>query len=131
MIYGLVSAPLTATDLQRLSATQRKMLRLMVGYSKLPGETWEDMYRRLKIKLANATQNYDVADWADALLKRKQSYLTEVTEHKRCGLLTASWLHSLPEREADLERDGLNMLQQSGEAERVHCLSPIFQCLAF
>ena len=89
ILYGLISAPLTVTDLQRLSVAQRKMLRLMVGYTKLPGETWEDMYRRLKLKLGRAVQNYDVVDWKDELLKRKQSYLTEVAEHKRCGLVSA------------------------------------------
>ena len=87
IMYGLIPAPLTAADLQKLCVAQRKMLRLMVGYTKLPEETWEDMHRRLKRKLADVVRNFDVADWEEELLERKQRYHTEVSEHKRCGLV--------------------------------------------
>ena len=43
-LYGLAVAPLTSADMQYLARTQRRMLRLIVGYVKLPDDTWADMY---------------------------------------------------------------------------------------
>ena len=74
-LYGLTAAPLTTKDEQQLATAQRKMLRLIVGYVKGPDDSWADMYRRLRSKLASALAKKPVGEWVPALKTRKKSLL--------------------------------------------------------
>ena len=64
-LYGLTAAPLTAAEEAHLATTQRKMLRSIVGYVKLPDDSWADMYRRLRGKLEKAMQRRPIRDWVE------------------------------------------------------------------
>ena len=108
-LYGLTSAPLTATDEECLAITQRKMLRNIVGYVKLPDDTWADMYRRLRVKVERAVQHRPVHDWVETLCSNKLRLLTQIETGRRCALTcrVATWspkdvadakLHSRPAR---------------------------------
>ena len=99
-MYGLTTAPLTATDLEKLSAAQRKMLRLMVGYTKFAEDSWEDMYRRLKGKITHAMTAHNIFDWGGELIKRKSEFLKQLIEGRRSGLVHAVHMWS-PKLAAD------------------------------
>ena len=71
-MYGLSVAPLTVADKNYLAATQRKMLRRIVGYKKAPDDTWADMYRQIRTKLQNALQCKPIRDWNEQLQLQKQ-----------------------------------------------------------
>ena len=68
-LYGLSTAPLTATALERLGVAQRKMLRLMVGYVKFTDDSWDDMHRRMSGKISHrdmegrSVQTQAKTDW--------------------------------------------------------------------
>ena len=79
-LYGLSTAPLTAADFEKLDATQRKMLRLMVGFVKLRTDTREDMYRRIKRRLAKIQEHVTIRCWADELRTRKKMLRQRVTQ---------------------------------------------------
>ena len=89
-IYGLSTAPLRAGDVEHFAAVQRKMLRLMVGYVKAEGDTWEDMYQRLKIRIGSALERRPIRLWKEECHARKRALL-EKLEHAE----TAQILQSL------------------------------------
>ena len=90
-MYGLITAPLATAQLEKLNRVERKMLRLMVGYSKLPQEGWDDMYRRLKDNLAQVAASCQMTDWPVELLKRKLAYYQEVVRGTRCPLVQTAF----------------------------------------
>ena len=77
-IYGLSTAPLSAADVEHLAAVQRKMLRLMVGFVKDEGDTWEDMYRRLMTRLEIAFARRPIRLWDGECRSRKLALQTRL-----------------------------------------------------
>ena len=63
-----------------------KMLRLIVGYVKLQEDSWADMFRRLKQKLATLKNHCLVIDWPEALSTRKQKLCDDLQNSKRSQL---------------------------------------------
>ena len=92
-LYGLTTAPLAKKDEEHLAATQRKMLRLMVGYVKLPEDSWEDMYRRLRHKIDKALEKQPVRMWAEMLHANRDKLKAQLAAGTRCTLTcqVASW----------------------------------------
>ena len=92
-LYSLSTAPLKATDLERLAIAQRKMRRLIAGYTKRPDDSWADMYRRLNSKIDRATRQLPVRMWVGELQKSKTRLFSGVTAGA-CGDLLSrvrSW----------------------------------------
>ena len=83
VLYGLTPAPLTQKDCSRLGITQRKMLRLIIGYTKHSDDTWADMYRRLKLRINAATQQTPIQNWETALSQRVHKLHDELQNDKR------------------------------------------------
>ena len=73
-LYGLTTAPLTEADFEKLAVAQRRMLRRIIGWSKLPDQIWEDVYRTLKKKLANGKAQVHIRDWNDELRQQKRKF---------------------------------------------------------
>ena len=48
ILYGLTTCPLTKHDYDQLAVLQRKMLRQIIGWTKLPDDEWDDVYRRIR-----------------------------------------------------------------------------------
>ena len=88
VLYGLSTAPLTSTAVECLAIAQRKMLRLIMGHVKLDGDSWADMYRRLRQKLATAMDKCSVKEWPDELKKRKQKLRRDLIGNSRNPLVT-------------------------------------------
>ena len=51
-LYSLSSTPLTATQLGKLGATQRRMIRKMIGWRRVAEEDWAETGHRMKERLA-------------------------------------------------------------------------------
>ena len=62
--YSLSTTPLTAAELSRLDACQRKMLRKTLGWVRLDDESWEATGQRIKARLEAALQSYPVQPWS-------------------------------------------------------------------
>ena len=92
-LYGLSTAPLTAALFERLAVTQRKMLRLMVGYVKGPEDTWADMCKRLSQKIAAALAKFPGKPWNEELKARKQKMANKMDVGSAPALVLAvhSW----------------------------------------
>ena len=86
VLYGLISSPLNSHDYDRLAITQRKMLREMVGWVKLPDDEWNDVFRRLRIKIQKATDQYPIRMWADEMTLRKTNLQMQIDNGERNGL---------------------------------------------
>ena len=91
-LYGLSTAPLTATALERLGAAQRKMLRLMVGYVKFTDDSWADMHRRMSGKISEALEKYPIGIWKDELSKRKQKLIGKIESGSASELVQSIYL---------------------------------------
>jgi len=63
-LYSLSTTPLTETQLEKLDATQRRMLRKMVGWVRFDGESWEEVGHRMKARLAAAMEKSQVQPWS-------------------------------------------------------------------
>ena len=90
---ALSTAPLTAKDEEQLAVTQRKMLRLIIGYVKTTEDSWADIYRRLRSRLASALAQKTIQEWVPALRTRKERLGKDVAAGARNKLTctVATW----------------------------------------
>lgn len=63
ILYGLVALPLSSTSLQKIEVVQRKMLRKIVGWVRLQGESWEATMHRMKDRVEDALKKHPVMLW--------------------------------------------------------------------
>ena len=92
-LYGLSTAPLTAAHLEKLDATQRKMMRRMLGFVKERDDTWEDAQRRMTRKPTTAIRMFKVRIFSEELARRRQALFTRVAYTSTNPLVTQvfSW----------------------------------------
>ena len=64
VLYSLTTTPMTVTQLNRLDAMQRKMLRRIVGWIRIDDESWHDTGHRMKYRLARALEQHPVQNWS-------------------------------------------------------------------
>ena len=65
VLYSLSSTPLTSGQVGRLDACQRKMVRKIVGWTRLNDEDWSVTGSRMKAKLEAAMQLHPVKPWSE------------------------------------------------------------------
>ena len=82
-LYGLTTAPLAAKDYEKAAVAQRKMLRLMFGYVKLPHDAWQDMYRKLRQRIERATAKFPLRLWHLEIACRKRPLEQKLQLRKR------------------------------------------------
>ena len=70
-LFGLSTLPMTTGQLQQLDATQRRMLRSIVGWVRLAEDDWAATMRRVNAKLERALAEYPLSSWTDALARRQ------------------------------------------------------------
>ena len=71
VMYGLPACALTKKLVESLDVVQRKMLRKMVGWSRIDGEYWSDTMRRMREKVQGALRLHHVEDWSRQFLRRQ------------------------------------------------------------
>ena len=97
VLYGLSTALLTEKTMHSIGVIQRKMIRTMIGYVKLPGDDWADMYRKVNFKMETAFTSYPVCDWCETLRIRKSNLYGKIVRRKGSPLTcqAALWLPSI------------------------------------
>ena len=74
----------------------------MVGYVKLNTDTWEDMYRRLKLRLEKIQEHIPISSWTGELNRRKDALHHRVT-HTSSNCLVKSVREWSPKSINDLK----------------------------
>ena len=70
-LFSLHVLPLTIKHLQRIAAMQRRMIRNVVGWRRVPEEAWADTMRRMKSRVERAKQLYEWEPWDIFILKQQ------------------------------------------------------------
>ena len=91
VLYGLVSAPLSATLMQKLDISQRCMLRRLVGWVCYDTDTWEDKGRRMKLRMEKAMQLYPLEAWSAKLQGQKESFIEQMQDMPHWTRLAYEW----------------------------------------
>ena len=69
ILFGLSSCALSAGQIRKLDAVQRKMFRTIVGWVRHGHEQWQDTMRRMKQKVESALTLFPIADWSAQLAR--------------------------------------------------------------
>ena len=88
IMFGLKSCPCTVAHLKQIHAVQRKMLRAVVGWTRVPGENWADTMRRMRDRVQRALDMSKMQDWSKILvgLKYRLAHVVASCPH--------SWAHA-------------------------------------
>ena len=86
VLFGLLTMPLTQSELTRLDVVQTQMLRSMVGWVRTPDEDWRDTMARMRDKENNALGCYHVDNWTKQLAIRQHNFC--------CEICKATWVAS-------------------------------------
>ena len=80
ILYSLETCPLTEMYYERLDITQRKMMRKMVGWNFVAGDTWELAGRKMKERLHRCTDQLGIKPWSVQVMDRKSKVRSNPTE---------------------------------------------------
>ena len=92
VLFGLGTLPLYVDALTKLEATQRKMLRRIVGWVRDSEEPWASTMSRMKQRMETASSIRPIHGWRDRILSARQK------QCERIGNITA---HDLPRLAAE------------------------------
>ena len=97
VLYSLDTCPITASQLKKLDAVQNRMLRRIVGWVSFEDEPWEEIGRRMKVRLQRALALHPVSRWSDRIHNSKVGILNKVrgrssTSHLLCLVLVPACL---------------------------------------
>ena len=81
-LYGLSTTPLTATQLDKLDAVQRKMLRRIVGWVREEDEDWATTGHRMKQRLDAALVQRPVPQWSHARSKQRNRIIQKLVSDR-------------------------------------------------
>ena len=70
-LYGLSAIALNKSSLNGMGSIQRKILRYIVGWTRIPEEPWDVTMRRMKHKVNRALRDTPIQIWPETILKRK------------------------------------------------------------
>ena len=79
-VYSLNTTPLTASQMAKLDATQRRMMRRIVGWTRYDDEAWEETGKRMKRKLEVALSARPVLAWSEARNKNRARMSSRISE---------------------------------------------------
>ena len=77
--YSLNTTPLTVSQLNRLDATQRRMMRRIVGWVRCDEDTWETTGRRMKHRLETALARCPVHTWSEVRDRNRTRLLNKIS----------------------------------------------------
>lgn len=79
MMFALILLPLTRTEIEELDVLQRKMLRRIVGWRRIEGESWDVTMRRMRTRLEHGRTLYDWKDWSYRLVRDQWRFAIHLT----------------------------------------------------
>ena len=66
------TCPLTENLHERLDTIQRKMMRRMIGWNFVAGDSWEMAGHKMKNRLQQCTDAMGIKKWSDQIMDRKR-----------------------------------------------------------
>jgi len=75
-----VCTPLKASQLAKLDAVQRKMMRRIVGWIRFDDEDWETTGQRMKARLDTAEQTSKISSWSSMRRWQQERLLHSVQD---------------------------------------------------
>ena len=91
VLYGLSTVPLTVVQLSELDRLQRKTLRLIVGWVRVPEEPWSETMSRMKDKIARSLSYFNVEPWSKQLAIRQWNLAGRVARANAWSSKAARW----------------------------------------
>ena len=91
ILIGLLTMPLTQSELTRLDVVQKKMLRSMVGWVRTPDEDWCDTMARMRDKVNNALGCYHVDNWTKQLAIRQHNFAAKLARQPGWRRTILAW----------------------------------------
>ena len=92
LLFGLAVLPLQVSCVEKLNVVQRKMLRKIIGRTRISEELWVDTMRRMSMKVDTALLQSKMQMWSTRLA---------VTQWKFVGRLKTLPVESWPNRAAN------------------------------
>ena len=91
--FGNAILPLNLKQRQSLDILQRKMLRLMVGWRRLPGEEWSTTMVRMNDRVKKACDQHPIGSWEVSFHRHRWRYALHVVQNgkMRWPLLLSQW----------------------------------------
>ena len=78
VLYGLTTLSLAQSQLDRLDAAQRRVLRF-VGWVRIEGEDWRDTTHRMKLRLRHALAIHPLRPWTQQLFARQYRFACKIS----------------------------------------------------
>ena len=75
LLFGLAVLPLQALCMEKLNIVQRKMMRKIVGWVRLPEEPWENTMRRMSARVDIAVGQLKVKEWSARILDTQWKFV--------------------------------------------------------
>jgi hypothetical protein len=91
ILYSLATTPLTANDLGKLDALQRKMMRRIVGWVRCEDESWQTTGHRMKHRLEAALKQQPVRIWSERRNSQRDNLKQQVEGHELSALCSLSY----------------------------------------
>ena len=102
-MFGLASLPLTQRFLHKLDVVQRRMLRSIVGWVRIPDEPWENTMRRMNQRMEHAAYLHPLPSWSNQYFKSQYRLATKIVSNQFSWAATAvawmpldDWVHNFP-----------------------------------
>ena len=78
LLFGLAVLPLLASDVEKINVVQRKMLRKIVGWVRIPKEPWENTMRRMSARVENALLQSKMKIWSIRLAETQWKFVSRL-----------------------------------------------------
>ena len=78
LLFGLAILPLQASCIEKLDIIQRKMLRKIVGWVRIPEELWNETMRRMFAKVEHALKTCKVKVWSIRLAEMHWEFIARL-----------------------------------------------------
>ena len=75
LLFGLAVLPLQVSCIDKLNVIQRKMLRKIVGWVRIPDEPWNVTMRRMTSKVENALDQSKMKMWSTRLAETEWKFI--------------------------------------------------------
>ena len=80
MLFSLTTIPMTRRRMKDMDALQRIMMRRIVGWRRVAGETWQDPMSRMKQRLLFAANIYPCRKWSESWAQAQWRYAIHIYE---------------------------------------------------
>ena len=102
-MFGLSSLALTQKHLHKLDVVQRRMLRSIVGWVRIPDEPWEITMRRMNQRMEHAASLHPLQPWSNQYFINQYRLASKIASNQSAWAATAiawmplnDWVHNFP-----------------------------------